>query len=145
MWAALAPDGELSLLERRLLDAHLARCAACRRFADLVAHVTAELRAAAAQRPARRLAPPPAPLRRSTYARLRHVASIAAVAAMALGVASVTPDPVERERPTAPHRIAPAAVDAAEQHAIRILRREAFLATPGYPDRVARAFGNQPA
>ena len=64
---------------------------------------------------------------------------------MALGVASVTPDPVERERPTAPHHIAPAAVDAAEQHAIRILRREAFLATPGYPDRVARAFGNQPA
>ena len=30
MWAALLPDGELSLFEQRLLEAHCARCAECR-------------------------------------------------------------------------------------------------------------------
>ena len=49
-WAALAPDGELAVLERRLLDAHLANCLACRSFADDVAAIAAELRAAAAER-----------------------------------------------------------------------------------------------
>ena len=34
-WAALAPDGELSELERKLLDAHVVRCGACSRFAVL--------------------------------------------------------------------------------------------------------------
>ena len=64
-WAALAPDGELAVLERRLLDAHLARCIACRSFADDVAAFAAELRAAAAERTARRVVLPAAPLRRT--------------------------------------------------------------------------------
>ena len=43
-WAALAPDGELAVLERRLLDAHLAHCAACHSFAGDVARIAAVLR-----------------------------------------------------------------------------------------------------
>ena len=64
-WAALAPDGELAVLERRLLDAHLANCLACRSFADDVAAIAAELRAAAAERTARLTVLPAAPMRRT--------------------------------------------------------------------------------
>ena len=39
-WAALAPDGELSELERKLLQAHLLRCEECRAFADDVVTIT---------------------------------------------------------------------------------------------------------
>lgn len=144
-WAALAPDGELALLERRLLDAHLANCAACRCFAALVAEVAAELRAAAAERPSRRVVLPAAPVCRSTYRRLRHAGSIAAVAAMALGIAMQTPRRTDPARPAAPREAAPADVDDAEQRTLRLLRREALLAAPGYPDRPARTFGTQPA
>jgi anti-sigma factor RsiW len=49
VWAALAPDGELAVLERRLLDAHLAHCARCRAFAQQVAAVAAAVRGAAAE------------------------------------------------------------------------------------------------
>lgn len=89
-WAALAPDGELSELERKLLDAHLQRCAACGHFAVQVARIAAELREAALQ-------PLPGPVsvpiwrRRPVYARVRAVGAAAAVAVMALGVASRAP------------------------------------------------------
>ena len=95
-WAALAPDGELSELERKLLDAHLQRCAACGYFAVEVAAVASELRAAA-------LRPLPRPLvvpiwrRRPVYARARAVGAAAAVAVMALGVASRAPLSADRE------------------------------------------------
>jgi hypothetical protein len=143
-WAALAPDGELALLERRLLDAHLANCAACRRFATLAAKIAAELRAAAAERPSRRVVLPAAPVRRSVYVRLRHAGSIAAVAAMALGIAAQAPLPDDSDRPAAPRGPPPAEVDDAEQHTLRLLRREALLAARTHPDRPALAFGNQP-
>ncbi len=89
-WAALAPDGELSELERKLLAAHIQRCAACAHFAVEVAAVASELRAAA-------LRPLPRPLvvpvwrRRPVYARFRAVGAAAAVAVMALGIASRGP------------------------------------------------------
>ena len=89
-WAALAPDGELSELERKLLETHVRRCAECGHFALEVAAVAAELRAAALQ-------PLPRPLsvpiwhRRPVYARFRAVGAAAAVAVMALGIASRGP------------------------------------------------------
>jgi predicted anti-sigma-YlaC factor YlaD len=45
-WASLHVDGELSQLERLLLDAHLASCADCREFAACVDATTGMLRAA---------------------------------------------------------------------------------------------------
>lgn len=95
-WAALAPDGELSELERKLLDAHVQRCAACAYFAVEVAAVASELRAAALQ-------PLPRPLvvpvwrRRPVYASVRAVGAAAAVAVMALGIASRAPLSADRE------------------------------------------------
>jgi anti-sigma factor RsiW len=94
MWAALAPDGELSELERKLLDAHVERCAACAHFKTEVACVAAELRAAS-------LHPLPQPVsvpvwrRRQAYARMRTVGAAAAVAVMAIGVASRSPLPTD--------------------------------------------------
>jgi hypothetical protein len=90
-WAALAPDGELSELERKLLHAHLTRCSACAGFALDVAAVAAELRAAAPEPLPRPLSVPIWRRRRPVYARVRTVGAAAAVAVMALGVASRGP------------------------------------------------------
>lgn len=143
-WAALAPDGELSQLERRLLDAHLARCAACRRFAGQVEAIADELRQAAAERSGRRWVVPSAPARRSAEARLRSVVSAAAVAAMALGIAAQAPILAD-EQPQRPREAAPAEVADAELHTIRLLRREALLSPAARSDRASGSFGNQPA
>ena len=144
-WAALAPDGELALLERRLLDAHLSHCAACRAFADEVALIAAELRTAAAERSARRLVLPAPAARRAAGSRLRAVASVAAVTAMALGIAARTPFAGDAEPRTSTPRATPAAVARAELQTVRLLRREALLSGLAYPDRPSAAFGNRPA
>ena len=121
-WAALAPDGELSELERKLLDAHVQRCSACAYFAVEVAAVASELRAAALQ-------PLPRPLsvpiwrRRPVYARVRAVGAAAAVAVMALGVASRAPlTPAESDSFTPP-RVTNFANQAPEREVELIERR----------------------
>ena len=144
-WAALAPDGELSELEQRLLDAHLARCSGCRGFAAQVSAVAAELRAAALLPPSRPVSIP-AWRRRTITARLRAVGSAAAVAAMALGLASRAPLSTGEERLFQP----PAVVDRsggdrAEHQALRDLRREAIVAELEARNRPAGSFGSQPA
>jgi hypothetical protein len=144
-WAALAPDGELAVLERRLLDAHLANCTACRSFADDIAAIAAELRSAAAEHSRRRLALPVAPARRAAGARLRAVASVAAVATMALGIAARTPYVDDARRPTSASRAAPADVADGELRTLRFLRREASLSGLAPSGRSSGSFGNQPA
>jgi len=144
-WAALAPDGELAALERRLLDAHLAHCAACRSFADDVAAIAAELRAAADEQSRRRLVLPAAPARRSAGARLRAVSSVAAVAAMALGIAARTPFVDHADRPQSTPRAAPADVAEAERHTLRLFRQEEQMSGLGPPATPSGAFGNRPA
>ena len=89
-WAALAPDGELSELERKLLGSHLDRCHSCADFAVRVAAVAAELRAASLQ-PLPRPVSVPVWRRRHAYARVRTIGAAAAVAAMALGLAGRAP------------------------------------------------------
>lgn len=145
VWAALAPDGELAVLERRLLDAHLAHCAGCSSFAADVSAIAADLRAAAAVQSRRRLVLPAAPGRRSAGSRLRAVASVAAVAAMALGIAARTPYVDDAERPASTSRAAPADVAEAELRTLRMLRREASMSGIASPARPSGAFGNQPA
>ena len=144
-WAALAPDGELSELERKLLDAHLVRCDACSRFSVQVAAVAAELRAAALQ-PLPRPVSIPSWRRRPAYARVRTVGAAAAVAVMALGIASRAPlSTGERQSLQFPSVVDFSGGDEAEQQALRNIRREAIVEATAARNRPARHFGNQPA
>lgn len=102
-WAALAPDGELSEFDQKLLDSHLDHCDACADFAVQVAAVAAGLRAASLE-PLSHPISVPGWRRRSVYARARAVGAVAAVALMALGVASHAPlSPGEGDSVDLPH------------------------------------------
>src|ERR671912_166917 len=90
--AALAPDGRLSELDRARLRGHLRTCPPCGRFASDVAHLTTRLREDELVRPSLTpLVPHVARSRRELAHRVRPVVAAAAVALMALGVASRAP------------------------------------------------------
>jgi predicted anti-sigma-YlaC factor YlaD len=144
-WAALAPDGELSELERKLLDAHLARCGSCSRFAVEVATLASELRAAALQ-PLPRPVALPVWHRRRAYSGLRAVGAAAAVAVMALGIASRSPvSNGERQSLQLPRVVDFSGGDQAEVLKLRNQRSEAIAAARAVRNRPARHLGNQPA
>ena len=100
-WAALAPDGELSGMEQRLLDAHLARCAECAAFAADVMGATEALRAAPYEEAPFRVRVP-APSRRrarrapAVTAGIGVAAAIAAAAAIPLRGDFNGPEPIAR-------------------------------------------------
>src|SRR4051794_40931211 len=78
-WSSLALDGELSAFERAMLDAHLARCAGCRAYADDVHGATALLRVSEPERPSR---PIPIPSRARAHGGVRSVFALAAAASI---------------------------------------------------------------
>jgi predicted anti-sigma-YlaC factor YlaD len=80
-WAALAPDGVLSQIEQRLLEAHVERCESCRTFADGVAGIAAMLRTAALEE-RERTVPFRASRRRPRFSFVRGVTSAAATIAV---------------------------------------------------------------
>jgi len=146
-WAALAPDNELSELERKLLDAHLARCAGCSSFAVRVAAVAEALRRESLQQPSYPLAVP-SWRRRTVYARVRTVSAAAAVAAMALGVAARAPLPSDgrHESFQLPEVVLSGTDERREQDEMRDLRRNQILISAGAVAPTAtRHFGDQPA
>ena len=133
------------MVERRLLDAHLGHCAGCRTFAQHVAVIAAELRAAAPARRCRRFVLPAAAVRRPSH-RLRNGASTAAVAvsAMAFGIALQQPA-IDAPPPLPAPQAPPAEVEDAEQHALRLFRREALLQAAAALGSPSGAFGTRPA
>jgi predicted anti-sigma-YlaC factor YlaD len=119
-WAALVPDGELSELEHKLLDAHLARCHACDTFAVDVASVADALR----REPLQTLSHPltiSSWRRRSTFTRLRTVGAAAAVALMAVGITARAPLPSDERDSTPRPRVTNFSIDVQGEQA-QILR-----------------------
>jgi hypothetical protein len=128
VWAALAPDGELSEFERRSLGSHLLTCEDCSRFATEVEATTLLLRSDELARPSE-LTPVPRIVRRrqALLARTRPVAAAAAVALMALGVASRAPLQVD-DRDSGLRTTTPALAEQHELQSLRVLRQGAILA-----------------
>lgn len=135
--AALAPDGELAQLERRLLDAHLAHCEDCRRFAAGVAAIASGLRQATVARPERSVAPV---LHRPRLLPVRAATAAAAVASIAFGIAGQPPTRADLRTASV---AAPSAAE--EQQAFRQHRRTELLTSAAAAERALQAFGDRPA
>jgi predicted anti-sigma-YlaC factor YlaD len=89
MQISLLLDGELSQLERRMLDAHLAQCADCAAYSDDVSSFTDRLRYAPVLAPERRVVVRRP--RRAVAARLQ-VGLVAGLALVALGLGTRVAD-----------------------------------------------------
>lgn len=131
---SLSLDGELSQLEHRLLDAHLARCAACGAYAADVAAVTEQMRAA----PLETLERPVEVRRQRRVAPARvQVVAVAALAFLAVGVAGQLSSSLRSHQPALPRfddvpsLSPPLSVLEREQEILRVVRPGTTLPPPG--------------
>lgn len=147
IWAALAPDGELSELEQRSLRSHLRVCAPCTSFAREVEGVTSLLRREELVSPSSIAATTRlVPRRHSRLIRVRPVAAAAAVALMALGVASRAPLPVDERDSSLRTRTTAVSPDQLEMQSLRGLRQGAIvLAQLSELERLPTMGSNAPA
>jgi hypothetical protein len=148
--AVLAPDGELSMLELRLLRAHLGRCPSCARIASDIETITATIRAA----PLEQLPEPinvPA-LKRSRFGRLPgsrlagQLAAVSAGAVLAVTMGSFWSDETAGTISGPPIVIDETNLEAidAEPTELRVYRHASLIAeTPAAP-RVGKHPGSQP-
>ena len=144
MTSALAPDAELTELERRLLDAHLARCPECTAFAAGVEAATALVRST-------EHVPLTYPIHVSVWRRrasvhLRNVAATAAIVLMAFGLSWRGALPVQERAPGARDAASTIvfAVDTQQElDEMRQVRRGELLAAGSIAALPARS-GTQP-
>ena len=144
-WAALAPDGELSELEIRALRSHVRSCASCERFAHGVEHVSELLREEELEQPSLPMLVPRVVRRhRIVAARVRPVAAAAAVALMALGIASRSPLEMDPRESAAPSTTATADEPRDDLASLRLWHLDALRADPRPLERSATVGRNQP-
>ncbi len=149
-WAALAPDDELSELERRLLAAHVARCTACGSFAAAVEALVEEVRKTP-------LEPVPASSRAVAWrrraivpatraaSRIGSVAAAAAAGIIAFSLGAGTLGDVERSPAPAPVLIEITGTNVAQElDALRDARRAELLATVPEQVRAGQHTGANP-
>jgi len=146
IWAALAPDGELSELEQRSLRSHLRTCSSCAGFAREAEAVARLLRSQKLVRPSSIPVVPRAPRRRAALvARARPIAAAAAVAVMALGVASRAPLPVDERDSSLRATTAAVTRDRAEMTSLRVRRSAVFAVTQAELAPLPSLTENEPA
>lgn len=138
-WASLRLDGELSMLERRMLDGHLDRCPDCSAFAEHVAAVSGLMRESALEAPAHTV--DVSVFRRSRRVRATRTTlrSAAAAAAVACAVGAGIMLPVGEDDQISPGLLVVVADDAETTNEGEILRAER-AAVPPQADEVARGF-----
>ncbi len=130
-WASLRIDGELSELEGALLDAHLARCAACAAVTADFGVATQALRDAPFERPE-----PVVIKTRSAPRRVLVGAMIAAVVATGALVGGLVRGQVSHDAVGAPHVVAVvASFESPDQ--LRRLRRTTLLNARKLPRDIA--------
>lgn len=118
LWVSLALDGELSEFERRLLEAHLDRCAGCKEYDSGVRAATAALRAEPLAAVERQIA---LPRQRQGLGVMRLTASAAAAALVAVGVTGFFAVTGQNQRPRLLERVGN--VQDTEAADLRALRR----------------------
>jgi anti-sigma factor RsiW len=131
---SLQLDNELSELERRMLDAHLARCTECAAYADDVRRFTAEMREAPLEMPSRPLVV--TRRGRDLAARLQiGVAAALAFAALGLGTqlssSTESGDPSLSRFEHTPNLSPPLSVLEREQAILRVVKPGTPLPQPG--------------
>ncbi len=148
-WAALTVDGELSLLEHRLLESHLARCPVCAAFAADVGGVTAALRSQPLEVPSSAVMTPLRQKRRRKARRLPAAGKAAAFAAVAVGAFSV--GSLTSSEVTDSSRLRPVIVDGAtaaaaqaEPDELRTYRHALLLEEAGVTPVATKQTGLQP-
>jgi predicted anti-sigma-YlaC factor YlaD len=123
-WVSLELDGELSMLERRMLDVHLDRCPGCRAFSDQVMGVTSVVRAAEPEVPSRTLHVASRGRPRHLRATGRVMRSAASAAAIACAVAIGIVLPFGGGNDVSPGLLVVVPVDAEVENDGEILRQE---------------------
>lgn len=115
VWALLLPDGELSLFERRLLEAHTKRCAECRAIAEGALMTTEILRRAPFEVPERQFQP--IRLRTRPWRAISGAVASSAVTALAFALAVWVVPSIEspQERPSTVERATSPLIIVAQQ------------------------------
>jgi predicted anti-sigma-YlaC factor YlaD len=140
VWASLAPDGELSSFELRLLAAHVARCDHCRAFAGEVNALTELVRTT----PSDEITlPVTAPAREGLFRRTRtgvlSVAASAAVVVIAVSIGASSRVSPQHEASPAPLVIVAEGVDEGDlERVFRAARRAQLLGLTEAPSEPLR-------